>query len=336
MFFARWEESLRKVREHSVDLPDRYLGFLLINALALTDQDIKNLLNFTKGSIMPNEIKIWARKSEMKLQASQIGLDKDKKSGGASSKVAATHYIEDTEDIDDELYLVEEALNELQGEENFHHDETALEEDDVLEEHEAAEILNTMLQGQKFQKRTFTQSLKTKKAKELARGFGNWKDRKPGYPSAQGGQARGNQLQVTGRLRGGNYRMSLDEVKARTRCTRCQQIGHWHKDPECPKNKPVKETHFLESEEAIFCGLLEQQVPGETAEMRDAVADSVPKAAGVKVESVVAVQSDMGQTAMDPIFDLNSESSFQYKDRKIDLVEWCGESSGCGCGSVDV
>ena len=337
VFFARWEESLRKVREHSVDLPDRYLGFLLINALALTDQDIKNLLNFTKGSILPNEIKIWARKSEMKLQASQIGLDKDKKSGGASSKVAATHYIEDAEDIDDELYLVEEALNELQGEENFHHEETALEEDDVLEEHEAAEILNTMLQGQKFQKRTFTQSLKTKKAKELARGFGNWKDRKPGYAGAQGGQARGgNQLQVTGRLRGGNYRMSLDEVKALTRCTKCQQIGHWHKDPECPKNKPVKETHFLESEEAIFCGLLEPQVPGETAEMRDAVADSVPKATGVKVESVAAVQSDMGQTATDPIFDLNSESSFQYKDRKIDSVEWCGDSSGCGCGSVDV
>ena len=70
--------------------------------------------------------------------------------------------------------------------------------------------------------------------------------------------------------------------------------------------------------------------------MRDAVADSVPKATGVKVESVAAVQSDMGQTATDPIFDLNSESSFQYKDRKIDSVEWCGDSSGCGCGSVDV
>ena len=333
VFFARWEESLRKVREHSVDLPDRYLGFLLINALALTDQDIKNLLNFTKGSILPNEIKIWARKSEMKLQASQIGLDKDKdkRAGGASSRSAAMHYIEDTEDVDDELYLVEEALNELQGEENSVYDETTLEEDDVLEEHEAAEILNTMLQGQKPQKRTFTQSLKTKKAKELARGFGNWKDRKPGNFQAQGGQVRGgNQLHATGRLRGGTYKMSLEEVKARTRCTRCQQIGHWHKDPECPKNKPVKETHFLESEEAIFCGLLEPAVPGELPGPVDAETDPVPKATGMKVDSVAAVQSDMGQTATDPIFDLNSESSFQYKDRMADLVDWCDESSGLG------
>jgi len=337
VFFARWEESLRKVREHSVDLPDRYLGFLLINALALTDQDIKNLLSFTKGSILPNEIKIWARKSEMKLQASQIGLDKDKRSGGASSKTAGMHYIEDTEDIDDELYMVEEALNELQDDENFNFDETALEEDDVLEEHEAAEILNTMLQGQKSQKRTFTQSLKTKKAKELARGFGNWKDRKPGYSNVQGGQARGgNQLHATERLRGGNYRMSLEEVKSRTRCTKCQQIGHWHKDPECPKNKPAKETLFLESEEAIFCGLLEPHVPGETAEHGDAVADPVPKATGVKVEDVAAVQSDMGQTATDPIFDLNSESSFQYKGRKIDSACWCGDSNGFGGVSVEV
>ena len=32
-FFSRWENGLRKVREHSVDLPDVYLGFLLIHGL---------------------------------------------------------------------------------------------------------------------------------------------------------------------------------------------------------------------------------------------------------------------------------------------------------------
>lgn len=29
--------------------------------------------------------------------------------------------------------------------------------------------------------------------------------------------------------------MSLEELKAVTTCTACQQVGHWHDDPECPK-----------------------------------------------------------------------------------------------------
>ena len=41
-FFARWDESLRKVREHSVTLPDKYLGFLLINALIVRPGDQGN------------------------------------------------------------------------------------------------------------------------------------------------------------------------------------------------------------------------------------------------------------------------------------------------------
>ena len=51
-FFVRWDDCVRKVAEHKVVLPDRYLGFLLINALQLSDQDVKSMMAFTRGSIV--------------------------------------------------------------------------------------------------------------------------------------------------------------------------------------------------------------------------------------------------------------------------------------------
>ena len=49
-----------------------------------------------------------------------------------------------------------------------------LDNDEILEEHEAKEALSTMI-AQK--KKTFLQSLKTKRAKAVARGYGQWRDK---------------------------------------------------------------------------------------------------------------------------------------------------------------
>ena len=66
--------------------------------------------------------------------------------------------------------------------------------------------------------------------------------------------------------------MTLSEAKAKSRCTKCQQIGHWHRDPECPHNQPgfrnkPKEVNYMvegpQSEEAIFCGVLDCEKIGE-------------------------------------------------------------------------
>ena len=51
-FFGRWDVAMRKVTEHGVTLPEKYIGFLLINALNLQDSDIKSLVSFTQGSIL--------------------------------------------------------------------------------------------------------------------------------------------------------------------------------------------------------------------------------------------------------------------------------------------
>ena len=63
-YFARWETAMRKVHEHQIRLPDAYEGFLLINGLQLTDNDVKALLNYSRGDISPASIKDWLRKSE--------------------------------------------------------------------------------------------------------------------------------------------------------------------------------------------------------------------------------------------------------------------------------
>lgn len=64
-------------------LPDKYLGFLcflLINALGLTWglQDITSIRAFTRGSILPQDVKEWIRKHKMKLRAKDIDMDKDR------------------------------------------------------------------------------------------------------------------------------------------------------------------------------------------------------------------------------------------------------------------
>ena len=61
---------------------------------------------------------------------------------------------------------------------------------------------------------------KGKKGKGSGKTKGGGKGKGRKGPSKGGGKARG---------------MSLEELKAVTTCTACQQVGHWHDDPECPK-----------------------------------------------------------------------------------------------------
>lgn len=58
--------------------------------------------------------------------------------------------------------------------------------------------------------------------------------------------------------------MTIEEIKRRTRCRNCQEIGHWKR--ECPNptksrqfdGKKTNEAHYLaDTNEAIFVGLME-------------------------------------------------------------------------------
>ena len=265
-FFARWDDAVRKIKEHNVVLPEKYLGFLLINALSLSEADIKAMLAFTQGAIEVKDVKSWCRKHEMKLLAKEVGAEKSRSSGAKTNSVYSM--APDDEDYDDdELLAMEELYRELHPGEDGQSEiaESDLFDDgEVMEEHEAKELLSTMIA---HKKKTFMQSLKTKKAKALARGYGQWKDK------GSGGRGNGSGLSTAGYVKGGYYRMSLSEAKAKSRCAKCNQVGHWHRDPECPKNQGTsnnnkpKDVNYIEkktisdSEEGLFCGLLED--PGQ-------------------------------------------------------------------------
>lgn len=255
-FFTKWDNAMRKVNEHNIQLPDRYIGFLLINALVLSDSDIKSMMNYTRGSISSRDIREWVRKLETKLQTSQLGNDnKDKKASSSSSTTTKTsgNYltVEDATDNDyedDEIFALEEAIKDLHGGSDSLSG-IGDDENQTLEEHEVAEILSTML----AKKKTYVQSIKNKKTKELARGYGG-KGKSTFTATGTGRFPKSKD--------GKMFRMSLEEIdqlKKITKCGFCKKVGHWHK--ECPE-KGAKEQNLLETEEASFCGLLEAS-PGE-------------------------------------------------------------------------
>ena len=79
-----------------------------------------------------------------------------------------------------------------------------------ITEGEAKEVLLTMLKERPLT-RSFQGAMKAKKNRDLARGFGAGRD---------------------GALRPGTYKVSIEELKRRTKCHRCQEVGHWSR--ECP------------------------------------------------------------------------------------------------------
>jgi hypothetical protein len=241
---------MRKVKEHGVTLPEKYVGFLLVNALQLSEGDIKALLNYSRGSISPVDVRDWIRKHETKLQLAHVGVDRKSGSTSTKSSTASANYIVNEPydpEIEEEINMVEDALRDLQGDEDEDGeglgDGTGSGLESILEEHEAAEVLSTILQQKK---KTYQQTVKAKKSKELSRGYG---------------KGRGKSLSVTGTgvppFREGQFKMTIEQLKKVTKCGICHKVGHWHR--ECPeRGQPsLKETHHLETEEAIFCGHLE-------------------------------------------------------------------------------
>ena len=145
----------------------------------------------------------------------------------------------------DQIEILENYLTDLQADEE-------IAEDGVLKKKDAAEILATMIK----QKRTYKESMREEKEKELSRGYGL-----PGKGSKGFGKGLGRGRSF---IKPGQYKVSIEEIKKRTRCKNCGTVGHWKK--ECPlpaksSNAKVNNTHLLESlaemEEAVFLGMPE-------------------------------------------------------------------------------
>ena len=186
-YFAKWDGAIRKVHQHKITLPEEYEGFLMINGLQLTETETKAMLNYTHGCIKPSSIKSWLRKNETRLSAAELGADKKKNQVNFLTEFEGHHIanndLEENDEDKEEIDELEQCIMHLQDDADG---------DTVLSEGEAAEILSTYVQ----QKKTYTQSIKNKKARELVRGYGK-RDRP---------------------LRPGSYSVTIAELQKRTRC----------------------------------------------------------------------------------------------------------------------
>ena len=122
----------------------------------------------------------------------------------------------------------------------------------MFDEDEAKEILATMVR--EHSKGGFRRSFKSvndaKRAKGSARGYGAHRDPSGRFGASKGvGSGKGSENVRTGQ----SYKISIEALKKKTRCARCHQVGHWHK--ECPNPAKPKESYYLEneSEEASSC-----------------------------------------------------------------------------------
>eukprot|EP00931_Biecheleriopsis_adriatica_P103262 TRINITY_DN78121_c0_g1_i1.p1 TRINITY_DN78121_c0_g1~~TRINITY_DN78121_c0_g1_i1.p1 ORF type:complete len:141 (-),score=20.88 TRINITY_DN78121_c0_g1_i1:127-549(-) len=92
-FLTRWEPAMRKVRrDHKTELPEDYVGFLLVAALQLDDNQVKMMMNYTKGSLNEAAVKDWLRTHETKLSVNQLGLDKDSKTKQDQASTSSGRY----------------------------------------------------------------------------------------------------------------------------------------------------------------------------------------------------------------------------------------------------
>ena len=256
-FFTKWDNSVRKLDEHQIVLPPDYLGFLLTMALKLTSEEIKLLLNFTQGKLGTKSVKEWVRVHETNLDH----LTKTTSSTTASSAdkraspllLAEDEEIEHGTDYPDEDGDLEILLNAMTS---LDSDDGTISEDSnqVFDEDEVKEVLAAMIRshGKGGGKRTFTAVNQAKRSKELARGYG-------------AGRLAGHRFQ-----NGDTYRVTMENLKRRTRCGHCKQVGHWWR--ECPTRSSkteIKENHLLENQEALFLNYLEYKRSQATVQPLD-------------------------------------------------------------------
>ena len=254
-FFARWDNAVRKLSEHKVELPQEYLGFLLVMALQVAPDEVKLMMNYTQGKLTQKAVKEWIRVQEADL-AWSASQQKPKKTESIMMMDEASEFPEESlepEPADEEN--VEVLLSAL-GDLDDNADGESVATTDVFDEDEAKEILATMVR--EHSKGGFRRSFKAvndaKRAKGLARGYGAHRDPSGRFgPSKGAGSGKGSDHVRTGQ----SYKISIEALKKKTRCARCHQVGHWHK--ECPNPAKPKENFYIEneSEEALFLHYLD-------------------------------------------------------------------------------
>lgn len=225
-FKNRFEEQVRKIRKHKIDLPPEALGFVYLKQAAVDDATLERIITLTNGNLAFSAVVEAMRK--LKMRMSEIGSD-NPKSGtwlAENEELPLGQFLADDEtenpsnpEIDPEAEVLEGALRELDGDEGL-----GITEDD------AREILMTMIR-QKYVNRPVNQMSyqQVQKAKQEFRNNRGFRDFQNRDHSAAKGLGKGKR--------------DLNHLKSITKCRNCGVVGHWHKECPRPRNDSSNASH---------------------------------------------------------------------------------------------
>eukprot|EP00435_Cladocopium_sp_Y103_P069743 s367_g33.t2 len=217
-FRSRFEQAVRKVKKHKVELPQEALGFLFLKQAKISGESLERLITLTKGDLKFDSVVDGLRRLKMRL------LDGDESKCIKNRHLWVQEHVTDRDDDvqhsmsassechdDDDMDLTEQALADLDSE------DTAADE---ITEDGAREILMTLIK-QKISKpinMSYRQVQQQKKEVRNSRGY--------------------RPINVHQNSGGSGMRRDLQQLKAVTRCKSCGELGHWHR--ECPQKNASK------------------------------------------------------------------------------------------------
>ena len=215
-FRSRFDQAVRKIKKHRVELPQEALGFLFLKQSRINAESFERLITLTNGDLKLDAVVEGLRRLKMKL------LEGDEATLAKKRHLWVQECMDDTipeapgdvHSDDEDIELIEQALADLDG------DDVVSKASEVSEDG-AKEILMTLIK-QKIQKpmsMSYRQVQQQKRDVKTARGF---------RPVNSGGNYGS----------GVTMRRDLQQLKSVTRCKACGELGHWQKN--VLRNKTIK------------------------------------------------------------------------------------------------
>lgn len=197
-YVNRVDRSFLYLEKEGVSLPEGAQGYIMYRQASLTEAQEQRVQTWTEGK--------YDRKS---IVASLRRLDKVIKEKGKNT------YYEEQLDGAGQVFASEEAeVVEESDEEHIY-----INEGDLNEVYDEADMMAALASYKEVR-----QALREKK---VSRGY---------YPNAWN-REKGSGKGYAGGKKGGSHarRIHIEQLKLRTRCNRCQQIGHWEKECQNPR-----------------------------------------------------------------------------------------------------
>lgn len=130
-FRNKFDDAVRKIRKHHVDLPDSALGFLYLKQLRVDAFALERIITRTNGNLELSSVIAASRKLKMRLI--DEGEDRKKQLWIQDMMETEGNGNQDIDPGDEELEILENALQELEG------------DPESLNEDEAKEVLMNLI-----------------------------------------------------------------------------------------------------------------------------------------------------------------------------------------------